>query len=44
VAGVWWTGHDKTRDYFDVVDHAGRRFWVFRALPSRRWFLHGAFA
>ena len=44
VAGVWWTGHDKTRDYFDVVDHAGRRFWVFRAAPSRRWFLHGTFA
>ncbi len=44
VAGVWWTGHDKTRDYFDVVDTAGRRFWVFRAAPSRRWFLHGTFA
>ena len=44
VAGVWWTGHDKTRDYFDVVVPDGRRFWVFRALPSRRWFLHGTFA
>ena len=44
VAGVWWTGHGKTRDYYDVTDDAGRRFWVFRALPSRRWFLHGTFA
>ncbi len=44
VAGVWWTGHDKTRDYFDCVTPDGRRFWVFRAAPSRRWFLHGTFA
>ncbi len=44
IAGVWWTGHDKTRDYYDVVTPDGRRFWVFRALPSRRWFLHGTFA
>ena len=44
VAGVWWTGHEKTRDYFDCVVPDGRRFWVFRAAPSRRWFLHGTFA
>jgi protein ImuB len=43
VAGTWWTGHDKTRDYYDVVTPDGRRFWVFRALPSKRWFLHGTF-
>ena len=43
VAGVWWTGHAKTRDYFDCVATGGRRFWVFRVVHTRRWFLHGVF-
>jgi protein ImuB len=43
IAGRWWDGHDKTRDYFDVSDEAGRRFWVFRVRENGRWFLHGEF-
>ncbi len=46
----WWRGHRHTRDYFDVEDDAGLRFWIFRVLhvrsPDRiaaRWFLHGRF-
>lgn len=46
----WWRGGRYTRDYFDVEDDAGRRFWIFRAwrlvLPDQltiRWFLHGRF-
>ena len=44
IAGEWWTGHDKTRDYFDATDTEGRRFWLFRVTQTRRWFLHGVFA
>ena len=43
IAGQWWDGHDKTRDYFDVQDEAGRRFWVFRVAQTGKWYLHGAF-
>ena len=43
ISGEWWRGHDKTRDYFDVEDEAGRRFWVFRVNETNRWYLHGTF-
>ena len=43
IAGVWWEGRDKTRDYFDAQDHNGRRFWLFRVAQSGRWFMHGLF-
>ena len=43
IAGMWWEGRNKTRDYFDVEDSTGRRFWVFRVAETRRWFLHGFF-
>src|SRR5206468_1821871 len=29
IAGEWWRGHNKTRDYFDVEDTNGKRFWLF---------------
>lgn len=42
---VWRTG---PRDYFDVEDSEGRRFWIYRDAatgPRRdhRWYLHGLF-
>jgi protein ImuB len=43
IAGVWWEGHAKTRDYFDAEDGEGRRFWLFRVLETGRWFVHGVF-
>src|SRR5439155_14773658 len=43
IAGQWWTGHDKTRDYFDVEDATGKRFWIFRVLQTARRFLHEHF-
>jgi protein ImuB len=43
IAGQWWQGHFKTRDYFDVEDEAGKRFWIFRVGETGRWFLHGEF-
>jgi protein ImuB len=44
ISGQWWDGHNKTRDYFDVEDETGQRFWLFRVNETRRWYLHGAFA
>lgn len=43
IAGTWWEGRSKTRDYFDAEDSMGRRFWVFRVLETRKWYLHGIF-
>jgi protein ImuB len=43
IAGEWWRGHDRTRDYFDVEDDCGKRFWLFRVNETHRWFLHGFF-
>ena len=44
-AEVW-----AVRDYFQVEDEAGRRFWLFRAgngedqrTGSHAWFIHGLF-
>lgn len=43
IAGQWWEGHNKTRDYFDVADQTGRRYWMFRVQETGKWFLHGKF-
>jgi protein ImuB len=43
IAGQWWQSHHKTRDYFDVEDEDGRRWWVFRVFQTSRWFVHGVF-
>ena len=43
IAAEWWTGHNKTRDYFDVEDDTGRRMWVFRVMETANWYLHGGF-
>jgi protein ImuB len=42
---AWRTG---PRDYFDVEDTEGRRFWIYRdnatgPARDRRWYLHGLF-
>lgn len=39
----WWRGEHICRDYYLVEDEAGRRFWIFRDIRSRRWLLHGCF-
>lgn len=42
IAGEWWRGHHKTRDYYDVRDERGRRFWLFRVVaPIARAALDG---
>jgi len=43
ISGMWWMGNDKTRDYFDVEDEEGKRWWLFRVVQTFKWYLHGRF-
>ena len=53
VFGEWWKRDAElaaVRDYFQVEDDAGERYWLYRAgdgedlaTGSHRWFLHGIF-
>ena len=43
ISPPWWEGRNKTRDYFEVQESAGRRFWIFRVAETRKWYLHGFF-
>jgi len=53
ILGEWWkrgTERHSVRDYFQVEDEAGQRFWLFRRGDGERgetgdlaWFMHGAF-
>ena len=53
IFGEWWKREaelSSVRDYFQVEDEAGERFWLFRAgdgedpaTGSHAWFLHGIF-
>jgi protein ImuB len=53
VFGEWWKRDAElraVRDYFQVEDDCGERFWIYRsgdgedgATGSHRWFLHGIF-
>jgi protein ImuB len=54
VFGEWWKRDAElvaVRDYFQVENDSGERFWIFRAgdgedaaTGSHKWFLHGIFA
>lgn len=54
VFGEWWKRDAEltaVRDYFQVEDDAGERFWIYRAgdgedarTGSHRWYMHGIFA
>ena len=39
----WWRGRAVRRDYYQIETVTGRRYWLFRRLDDRRWFLHGWF-
>lgn len=53
IFGEWWRHGSEAaavRDYFQVEDEAGERFWIYRAgdgenpeTGSHAWFLHGFF-
>ncbi|HEY8930042.1 MAG TPA: DNA polymerase Y family protein [Mucilaginibacter sp.] len=45
----WWFDQGEHRDYYQVEDEKGQRYWVFRSGhydPDRtkQWFIHGFFA
>ena len=45
----WWIDAGEHRDYYQVEDESGQRYWVFRLGhyqndSSRQWFIHGFFA
>ncbi len=54
IHGEWWkrvAETDAVRDYFQVEDESGARFWLFRSgdgvdprTGDLRWFMHGLFA
>jgi protein ImuB len=37
----WWRGGYVRRDYYRVETTGGERFWIFRRLTDRQWFLQG---
>ncbi len=51
IAPPWWRApqNSLTRDYFNVEDSKGRRFWIYREgllgqeCAQARWFMHGLF-
>lgn len=44
----WWLEEGQHRDYYQVEDEEGRRYWVFRSghysEGESAWFIHGFFA
>jgi protein ImuB len=45
----WWLEEGEHRDYYQVEDEQGRRYWLFRlghykGDQSKQWFIHGFFA
>ncbi len=49
IAPEWWRDCGLTRDYFQVEDRSGGRFWLYREglfgreTAQPRWFVHGVF-
>lgn len=45
----WWLDEGEHRDYYQVEDEKGQRYWLFRSGhytgdQSKQWFIHGFFA
>ena len=45
----WWLQQGQHRDYYNVEDEEGKRYWLFRSghydtAKSYQWFIHGFFA
>ena len=40
---AWWRGPTVRRDYYIFETDRGGRFWMFRGLRKRSWFLHGTY-
>ena len=49
ISGEWWKNDTWTRDYYQVENRNGARFWLYREgmyqdTESPKWWLHGLFA
>jgi protein ImuB len=49
IAQEWWMDNSEHRDYYQVEDEQGRRYWLFRlghydGGQKYKWFIHGFFA
>jgi len=45
----WWMDEGEHRDYYQVEDEDGQRYWIFRSghysvTKAQQWFIHGYFA
>jgi protein ImuB len=45
----WWLQNGEHRDYYNVEDEQGKRYWLFRSghysgSQNEQWFIHGFFA
>lgn len=45
----WWMDEGEHRDYYQVEDQDGQRYWIFRSghysvTKAQQWFIHGYFA
>jgi protein ImuB len=45
----WWLDQGEHRDYYQVEDEEGGRYWLFRSghyggEQKYKWFIHGFFA
>lgn len=39
----WWQGIMAERDYWQIETENGSRFWIFRDLRKKQWYIHGTF-
>jgi protein ImuB len=39
----WWRGPSSRRDYYRIETEDGHRWWLFRRIQDKKWFLHGTF-
>lgn len=44
ISSEWWRRREDSRDYYWVEDGQGRRYWIYRRVQVRDWFLQGLFA
>ncbi len=40
----WWEGEDASRDYYLARTAEGARWWLYREVGTKRWFLQGLWA
>lgn len=44
ISSEWWRRREDSRDYYWVEDGQGQRYWIYRRVAVRDWYLQGLFA